>query len=381
MTKELYVEISPKVREYSVPFKAFFISRAGLFLLIYLTLVFFPVQSGHKYWHAFPGNRFLDGWARFDSGWYARIARFGYKNIPTRNGQDTNFFPMDPLLIRRLTKVVGNVFLSGIIISNTCFLLALMGLFRLVRERNGYDLARRAVYLLAFNPFSFFFSAVYAEALFLFFLVFAFLFCEQGRYLLAGLFSAGAGVTRNLGIFALIGLGLVPLRQSGYRWKRLSPRALWLLVGLAGPLAYMIFLAVRFEDPFLFIHAQRAWGAFNPGKILDYVFRTFRYGAVRLWGYPVLFLFHLLLGLSAIFLVLKERKALGIPYVVFSLLLVLPGFLRFTSLGRYLIVIFPLFVALGRMTEKRLAYLFTLSAEGALLILFSFLFSHWFWVA
>ncbi len=370
-----------KIRDYAIPINAFLVSRLGLFLLVYVTLILFPVQINRQYWHVFPQNRFLDGWARFDAGWYSRIARFGYKNIPMGHGQDTNFFPFYPMVIRGLGKVFGNVFLAGVVVSNLCFFFSLIGLFQLVKDRYDPGIARRSVYLLAFNPFSFFFSAVYTEAMFLFFVIFSFYFCENRRYLLAGLCAAVAGATRNIGIFTFVGVGFIAVRQMKERDEGLNPRVLWLLVSLVGPLAYIAFLGFRFGDPLLFLHAQRAWGTFNPKGILDYVINTLRYGAVWTWGDPVLFLFHFLLGILAIWIILKERRFLGQPYVIFSLLLILPAFLRFTSMGRYLIVVFPLFMALGKLGKKKWVFRGFLFVESGLLILFSFMFSHWYWVA
>lgn len=369
------------IRENAVPLKAFAISRFGLFLLVYLMLVFIPVQRSSKLWRAYPDNLFLDGWVRFDAGWYGRIAKFGYKNIPTGNGQDTNFFPMYPLAVRVVNRVVGDVYLSGIIVANICFFFALLGLYRLIYGRYGPRVATRTVYILVFNPFSFFFSAMYSEAMFLLFVVFAFLFCERGHYLLAGLFAAGAGATRNVGIFTGVGLGLVALRQVGYDWRRLGKKGLWLFLSLSGPVMFIVFLMVKYNDPLLFIHAQHAWGPFNPADVLRYAFGVLRQGPFLSWGYPVLFLFYIALGMAAIWIILMARRFLGLPYVVFSLLLVFPAFLRFTGMGRYLIVVFPLFVAFAGFTERKWAYWAFLTVESGLLVLFSFMFSHWYWVA
>ncbi len=361
--------------------KVFLISRAGLFLIVYGALTFFPAQTGRRYWHAFPQNRFLDGWVRFDAGWYGEIAKHGYRNIPTPDGQDTNFFPLYPLLMRIMGKGIGNIYLAGILLSNTFFLFTLLGLYRLLNLKYGKELSERAITLLAFNPFSFFFSAVYAESLFLFFLVYAFYFCERENYLTAGICAAAAGATRNLGIFSLIGIGLLALEKVGYAQRELKPAMGLLWVGLAGPLLYMAFLNVRFHDPLLFLHAQKAWGSFSPVKILCYMTQTFQSGMLRYWGIPLLFLFHLFLGLLAVFAVLKERKMLGLSYTVFSLLMILPGFLRFTSLGRYLLVVFPLYGVLGKWTRQRGAYWALLIGEGSLLVLFSVMFGLWYWVA
>jgi len=369
------------IRENSAPLKAFFISRFGLFILVYLTLVIIPVQKNSKFWRAYPDNPFLDGWARFDTGWYARIAEFGYKNTPTGNGQDTNFFPMYPLVVKAVNSLVGNIYLSGIIVANICFFLALLGLYRLIYRQHGPRIAARTVYILAFNPFSFFFSAMYSEAMFLFFAVFAFFFCERRHYLLAGLFAAGAGATRNVGIFTGAGLGLIALRQADYNWRQLEKKGLWLLLCLSGPVIYIVFLTIKYNDALLFIHAQHAWGSFNPAGILKYTFKTLHQGSFLSWGYPTLFLFYTALGVAAILIVLITRCFLGLPYVVFSLLLIFPAFLRFTGMGRYLIVVFPLFIALAGFTVRKRVYWAFLSVETGLLVLFSFMFSHWHWVA
>ena len=67
--------------------------RAGLFILVYLSLLFLPVRQGQDLWSAFPDNRFLDGWSRWDAGWYASIAQNGYSNLPKplSNQRDTTF--------------------------------------------------------------------------------------------------------------------------------------------------------------------------------------------------------------------------------------------------------------------------------------------------
>ncbi len=364
-----------------VPLKVFVTSRVVLFAFSWLMLSFFPVQRGQHFWRAFPNHPALDGWARFDSGWYVGIAKNGYKNIKTGIGQDTNFFPLFPLSVRLAGNAVGNLFLAGIIVSNAAFLLALFGFYFLVFAKHGPSLAERALYLLAFNPFSFFFSAVYTEALFLFFLVYAFYFCENDRFLLAGASSACAAATRNLGIFTIVGLGLLIIQKKDLKIRNIEAKTLWLLLALTGTLGYMAFLWYRFDDPLLFLHAQKAWGSFSPREILSHIFETFQHNPILAGERLIIFMFHGLVGVAAIVIVLKERKLLRPPYAVFSLLLILPGFLRITSLGRYVMVVFPVFIALAKLAEQKRAYRLILAAESSLLLLLTFMFTHWYWVA
>jgi hypothetical protein len=83
----------------SFPLSLFFISRIGLFLLVYLSLVMIPVDNLPELWRSHPDNLFLDGWARWDSAWYMRIATQGYDNEANQQGQDTAMFPLYSLLI------------------------------------------------------------------------------------------------------------------------------------------------------------------------------------------------------------------------------------------------------------------------------------------
>jgi Gpi18-like mannosyltransferase len=195
------------LRDYLVPLQIFALSRIGLFALVYISLVLLPVRELLGSWRSHPENLFLDGWARWDSGWYASIVENGYTNrLVSDLGQDTAFFPLYPLAAGLVNKLIGNVLLSGVIVSNVCLLIALIGMYRLISNRYGKETASRSLVLLAICPFSFFFSAMYTESLFLLSLVFAFLFCERRRHLLAGLCGPAAGATKVLGVLTLFGL-------------------------------------------------------------------------------------------------------------------------------------------------------------------------------
>src|SRR3989338_4434316 len=87
------------------PLMIFLVNRLGLILLVYLSLVMIPVGLPPGVWRAYPENLVLDGWFRWDSGWYARIAQHGYNNAPNAYCQrDTAFFPLYPLLVMATSR-------------------------------------------------------------------------------------------------------------------------------------------------------------------------------------------------------------------------------------------------------------------------------------
>lgn len=60
----------------------------------------------------------LNGWTRWDAGWYAHIAENGYSDQPLNDQGQRNvvFFPLYPMCVRALNLVTHNSDLSGIIL-------------------------------------------------------------------------------------------------------------------------------------------------------------------------------------------------------------------------------------------------------------------------
>jgi Gpi18-like mannosyltransferase len=223
-----------------VPLRIVIISRVGLFILVYLSLVFIPIKSGEALWRAFPESRFLDGWSRWDSAWYMVVADRGYGNVGKVGigPRDTAFWPLYPLIVRSLGPLLGaSSHFRGIIVSNTAFLLACLLLYQKVRYRYGNEVAGRTIILTCAYPFSFYFSTCYSESVFFLSVVAAFYFGERQHWFLAGLFAAAAGATRPLGVLCVVGLAILYYDQAkaggkgigldahGYCW------VFWVLLG------------------------------------------------------------------------------------------------------------------------------------------------------
>src|SRR5438876_11854748 len=126
------MEPPPAQHSFLTPLSILLLGRIGLWMLAYLGLVL--IQGTHRPANAFPGNLFLDGWVRWDSYWSARIAEHGYTNHDVDgSGQlDTGVLPLYPLAVRGVGKLVGNVYLAGVLISNVCFIAAGVSLYYIV---------------------------------------------------------------------------------------------------------------------------------------------------------------------------------------------------------------------------------------------------------
>lgn len=367
--------------ENSTPLKLFFISRFGLFLLVYLSLILIPIFEGPGLWRGHPENLFIDGWSRWDSGWYVTLSKVGYSNLEQSMGQDTAFFPIYPILIRLTSEVVGDAHLSGILVSNISFLLALIVLFKLLSTKYGLKIADRTLTLICFGAFSFFFSAVYTESIFLLAVACAFYFCERKKYLWAACWGAVASATRLFGIVIVIPLVILYLEQIEYDWRRIKPNILLLSISLLGTLAYALFLAFKFGNPLQFVDSQNAWRSLNPLESIPQTLNSLSFQSIFTGSYPVVNLIHLLILPTSLLLALAYTKKVGLAYTLFAIIAVVTSSTRAWGIGRYLVVIFPLFVAAAFFLKNKELYRFFLYINILLLALFSILFSHWYWVA
>ncbi|MBI2861818.1 MAG: hypothetical protein HYX89_03260 [Chloroflexi bacterium] len=369
------------------PLTIFAIYRVSLSLLAYLAFILLPMQSFPSAFHAFPDQPWLDGWARWDSWWYVNIVQHGYTYDP--GGESSvAFFPLYPLAIKSLTWLIPNPYLAGMIVSNGAFLLALILFHRLTALRLGKEAALWATLFLAFSPFAFFFSAVYTEALFLLLAVGAFYFAERRNWLLASLAGMLASGTR------LVGIGILPALAILF-WERRRTQAplsrmAYLAIAPAGLGAYMLYLWSRFGDPLAFLKTSMAgWNIElslempQQHRILDFVVEVLpTQGFQNPEGYRDMMLFVNFLTaiafLASLYLVYRK---LGLSYTVFAFLAIaLPFSSTIDSLGRYMLVVFPSFMALGSLGRHQLFATGLLLLPTLFLSLFTALFVTWHWV-
>ena len=342
---------------------------------------------------------FLSYWAHWDGAWYAQIATEGYgAGAPA----STAFFPLYPMLVRLGTVLGGGPAFWGVLISLVATLFTLYFLYGIAERLYNTDVARASALTLAFFPTAFFLNAVYTESLFLMFTTGSIWALYTRRdLLLAGLLGGLAAATRNLGLLLLI-----PLFIEWYRNRREfgSSGLAGILLVPVGLLAYVIFLAGRFGDPFISARQQEEyWGRtfVNPAATLQGAWNSAVEGA-GYWLQPgVLFLGSspgpsleasntLNLAFFALLLVLMIVGFMSLPpglflytFVIMVLPILTPSpIFPLMSLPRFMLGAFPLFLVLGYLFARNRTALGTwlvLSAGGGVVL--TALFTTWRWVA
>jgi len=322
--------------------------RVLLFVILFFAVKSVPLQEHFLGggMQAYLKSPWLWNWANFDGEHYLAIAKDGYHLA------EQAFFPLYPLLI----KLLGGGVWAGLIISNTSFFLALLGLFKLLKIDFSEKISKSAIILLLLFPTSFYFGAVYTESLFLCLVVWSFYFFRKEKYLFAGILGAFASATRIIGVILLAVYLIELFLKKKFRVIHYS-----LFIILVGLLAYMFYLYKVYGDPLMFLHALPTFGEQRsstpillPQVIFRYVFKilpnlNYSYFAGT-FSTVMEFVVGIMFLVVSIFSFFKLRLSYSLFLVLGYIIPTLSG--SFSSLPRYVLVLFPAFILFAVWISK-----------------------------
>lgn len=316
----------------------------------------------------------LHRWGYQDGSQFMAIAQQRYRDDLWRAA----FFPLLPLLEHVVAPVVANDYLlAGLVIVNVAFFGTLVALRSLTEREFDAEAGRRACLYLAIYPTAFYLFAPFSESLFLFFAITTFAALRSRRWWLAGVFGCLATLTRSAGVLLLIpfAVELLPaIRAHHTCWWH----ALWALFIPLGVGLYSVYLYIISGDLLAFAHAQSVWNRTLQPPWVTFVL-DFSW-LLRPEGSHGISLMHEVLNLAslAVFVVLTllTFRKLPLSYSLFSLtvlayITLLP--VKDASLsaggdGRYVLMMFPVFMALGIWGKRPKLHEVLLVGMTALLI-------------
>jgi len=311
------------------------------------------------------GRNLFQMWTNFDGVHYITLAIYGH-GAAGKTSLMSAFFPVYPWLISTVNTVVHHYTYSGLIISNLAFLISLYFLYKLFLLDYKEKISRFALTLIMIFPTAFFFGSVYTESVFLLLSVLAFYCARKKNFLLAGIFAAIASATRITGIFLWPALIIEFYLAYGSKIKNmLRPQLIWLTLPPLGLLSYMRYQMIYTGSAITFITTQSAIGSNRVVDKLILLHQVF-YRYVRMIIFvdhtdPLFFtvLLEFLVGLGFLILLIFSVKKIRPSYWLYCFLsYILPTFTgTFSSLPRYVVVLFPLFGFLAVFLEKHHPYL------------------------
>jgi hypothetical protein len=334
---------------------------------------------------------------RWDSFWYESIVDANPRFVAAYLS-NANFFPfyswvswLVALPFRAVADQEHAFYFGALIVSSVSFFLGLAAVDRLTTRLAGRAVATRTVWLIAVFPFSFFFTAVYADALYFCLCAWSLTLAYERRWPLACALAAMAMMTRIPGIALLPALGLEYLRQHDWKISAVRSGAVLLSVLAIGPIVIGSYYQWRYGNPLEFLHARqvgwnRAVGVAGYVRDFGYFFERPIFNCsgvadcVREFA-PT----RTLLGISyltllpvSIVLTLVSSRTLGVgltAWAVISIGLSLPN--GFDGVGRFTLVLFPVFISLALLLRNRAAFIAVCVASVPFLLLFFAQFARW----
>jgi hypothetical protein len=298
-------------------------------------------------------NSFLSIWSRWDAAHYLNIAQNGYTSV----GEDrflVVFFPLYPTLIA-VCQVFFRDFRASAFIVSAIASVALALVFReLVRLDYSEKTAQFAVLFLFIFPTSYFLHIPYTESLFLAVTIGCFLAARKKMWLAAGALGAAACLTRINGLILIPALAF-EVWEDFRQTRRFERQWLFLLLIPAGFGGYLVLNYLVTGNPFMYMVYQR-----------EHWYRYFRFPWEGIWE-TVKFINSpkpteammngvqelLFVGIG-LFVTIAGWRYLRNSYRVWMaanwLLFVTTSFV--SSVPRYTITLFPLFILMARTARK-----------------------------
>jgi hypothetical protein len=377
---------------------AFASTRLLLFAVGYLALTLFPANPVES-WQGivFPGNNWIDGFVRWDSFWYEAIVNPNPRFLPSGHSS-ANFFPfyswaswVVSLPLRALLDHEKAFHVAGIVVSLSAFMLALKAVMRLATQLAGAAVAVRTVWLIAVFPFSFFFSTVYADALYFCLAAWSLTFAYERRWRAACALATMAAMTRIPGLALFPAIVLEYLRRHDFDLRSLRKEVPSLLILAVGPIIILSYNEWRYGDPLAFLYArQQGWNRASGFTAFMRDYNYFLRGSLWSCGSVgeclrefeptriLLGYWYLSLIPVSIALVIHRARMLGPGLSVWVLLSVGMALLNgLDGTGRFTAVLFPVFIALAMLLRSRVAFLAVCAAFVPFLILFFAQFARW----
>jgi hypothetical protein len=357
----------------------FVIWRATLFLIGSLADTFLPYAPQFPYAEnllpSYHLPRWIYSWANFDGVHYLTIAEKGY--IGT--GLIQAFFPLFPYVMLhtffQVTQHHINTLALGLFLGNFFALLMLGSWYFFMADAYDKKTAIISTAALLLFPAAFFWGALYTESLFFILVIWTFWFAHHKKWRWVTLSILLASATRIVGIFLLPAVWIeiflnytsfsmhtplkkVPTLLNNF-FRDHGPKLLLTSLGSIGLLSYMFFLQGEFHDPLYFAHVQSSFGAGRESHVMLYPQVVWRSVRILLTARPINWRYFTyiqefiagFIGAIVLFLSVKQVKR---SYWFFALsAFVLPTVTgTFSSMPRYILVCFPIYILLAKLAQK-----------------------------
>lgn len=322
---------------------------------------------------------------------YLRIAEQGY-SVGDEFENLIVFYPLFPMLIRGLTPVLRDGFISGMVISNISAVIGTCYFYKLVRLDYPKSVARDTVAFFLLYPFAFFMSFCYTESLFLMLCLICVYYARRGSWIVCGVTGLLAALCRTQGVvlfgvaayeYILLHRGQTPCNTCAkvklkMFFKNLSPRGLCLLLIPAGYGIYLGLNKYLFGDWFKFLEFQKAAPWYQEAGFFVENLQQHMNMAMDNPGLAyIIYIPQVLLFLAAFLLVFVGVKyKVRTSYLLYIAAYTMASYMStwLISGGRYMLSCFTMFVPMGLLARNKIWRIVLLAISGGLYLMMFYLY-------
>jgi hypothetical protein len=362
----------------------FLVSRAVLVGIGVAAIAYLPTVQGDEYRHINAGPA-LDMWYRWDAGFYTATALYGYQWSTFREPRaDMAFFPVYPLSIRGLNRIVGCsqvscALVNGLLISNIALLASVYLLFEIVKNNITSAVAYRSVALLLISPISIFLSGCYTESLFLFLNLLTFQALRKNKFYISLITSSISCLTRPVGVSLFLPLLFYSWNQSG---RRRIIQLILSFLPVVVLIAYVMYMGSVVGDWLAYFKVNsQLWGRSVASRPWEVFTAYFTNENVAWWGWTLSWidlLFTLFYLFLSIVLLMKNLNT-GLFALFMILIPVASG--NLISMPRYGGIVFPLYWVISQWANHKWKQMLVYVIFFLLMSLFVVRFTTWHWIA
>jgi Gpi18-like mannosyltransferase len=340
-----------------------------------------------------PFTSLIEPWHRWDTGWYMKVAGFGY----SATDGSIIFAPLYPLSMSIFGAPFHDTLMGGLIVSSIACYIALILLYKLAKQETGRDdAARTAIVALMAFPAAFYLMAGYTESLFLALVLGTIVSARNQRWWLAGVLAIFASLTRLQGWVLFFPIGWWAFLQAPRFWLdtaiplrdrilKAIPRLFAMGMGPFTTLVFTLGVAAVGLGNISDAYDNAQWGVLiRPPwvSVIDVMGRMI-HGTAQSTEVAdfIALLIILIFSLAAL-------RILPAPYHIYSgvtLVLVLMRYYTPTLLNgtlRYVLDFFPIFITLGVLLARRPLWRAVWIGTGIFFqLVFLLAFARWMWVA
>lgn len=293
-------------------------------------------------------------WNNWDAPSYITLAKNGYSEDKQKQFLMV-ILPLYPFLINLFSKIFQDHILTSILISNISYIFATIYLYKLVLLDYSKKKALRTVIYFSIFPTAYFLHTGYTESLFLALTISSFYYARKGNWFLSSFLGMFATGTRLTGIFLFPTLIIEYLSQKKFNIKKIKKEILWIAIVPLGFLIYLIINYSVFGDPFYFTKVQKE--NFGITSSSPWIGVSSAWGSMH-WRQPaekvIIGLMQLIFAIIATIFCIHSLLKFRYSYSVYMILTwgVIASTNFWIGIPRYVLILFPMFIALSNWGEK-----------------------------